>query len=57
VQGSAYLQEEEFYLALNSFRGLQNLILTTIHPALPPDAYLSPQFVAPLDHDRGDECR
>ena len=49
VQGSAYLQEEEFYLALNSFRGLQNLILTTIHPGLPPDAYLSPQFVAPLD--------
>lgn len=49
LQGNDYLQKEEFNLALNAFRQLQNLILTTVHPALPIDTYLNPGFRFPVD--------
>jgi hypothetical protein len=48
LRGYAYLKDDECYLALNSFRQLQNLILTTVHPTLPADAYLDPRFIAPM---------
>jgi hypothetical protein len=51
VQGYGHLQNDELYLALQTFRQLQNLILTTVHPKLPADAYLSPNFVLPLDEE------
>src|SRR5215470_6792651 len=49
AQGYDYLRQEEFGLALNSFRQLQNLILTTVHPTLPIDSYRRPQFQFPVD--------
>jgi len=49
LQGNDYLQKEEFNLALNAFRQLQNLILTTVHPALPIDTYLNRSYRFPVD--------
>src|SRR6266568_4762556 len=49
ARGYDYLKQEEFSLALDSFRQLQNLILTTVHPTLPIDSYRRPQFVFPID--------
>ncbi|HYR44231.1 MAG TPA: hypothetical protein VER98_14475 [Terriglobia bacterium] len=49
IQGNANLQKEEYNLALNAFRQLQNLILTTVHPTLPIDSYLNPNFRFPFD--------
>jgi hypothetical protein len=49
AQGYAYLRQEEYYLALNAFRELQNLILTTVHPTLPIDIHRKPDWVFPMD--------
>jgi hypothetical protein len=49
LQGNGYLQNEEYNLALNAFRQLQNLILTTVHPTLPIDTYRNPDFRFPMD--------
>ena len=50
LQGNSNLQNEEYNLALNAFRQLENLILTTVHPTLPIDSsYLNPAFRFPVD--------
>jgi hypothetical protein len=49
IQGYDYMRQEEFSLALDTFRQLRNLILTTVHPTLPIDSYRRPQFVFPMD--------
>src|SRR5215510_15050891 len=49
AQGYAYLRQEEYYLALNAFRDLQNVILTTVHPTLPIDLHRKRSLVFPLD--------
>jgi hypothetical protein len=43
------LKQGRYAAALDAFRQLQNLILTSVHPTLPVTSYLSPQFVAPMD--------
>ncbi|PWT83400.1 MAG: hypothetical protein C5B44_00660 [Acidobacteria bacterium] len=49
AKGYDYLKQEEYGLALDSFRQLQNLILTTVHPTLPIDSYRRPRFSFPMD--------
>src|ERR1700694_1020945 len=43
------LQTRKFDGALDAFRQLHNLILTTVHPSLPPTSYGHPGWTAPLD--------
>ena len=51
LYGAAYdqLKQQKFAGALDAFRQLQNVILTTVHPTLPPTSWYFPWFVAPLD--------
>ncbi|HVT94413.1 MAG TPA: hypothetical protein VHD76_16315 [Bryobacteraceae bacterium] len=49
AKGYDYLKQEEYSLALDAFRQLQNLILTTVHPTLPLDSYRRPLFQFPID--------
>src|SRR5215469_12710130 len=44
-----YLKQQQYDRALDAFRQLQNLILTTVHPTLPVTSYIDPEFIAPLD--------
>jgi hypothetical protein len=48
---SAYdaLKKGQFATALDAFQQLQNLILTIVHPSLPPTSYRNGNFVAPMD--------
>ena len=43
------LKQGQYATALDAFQQLQNLILTSVHPALPATSYRDGQFVAPLD--------
>jgi hypothetical protein len=45
----ALLKTQKFDGALDAFRQLHNLILTTVHPSLPPTSYGHPRWTAPLD--------
>src|ERR1700676_3489719 len=51
LYGAAYdqLKQQKYAGALDAFRQLQNVILTTVHPSLPSTSWFSPSFVAPLD--------
>jgi hypothetical protein len=48
---SAYasLKQGQYANAMDAFQQLENLILTSVHPALPVTSYWSGQFSAPLD--------
>jgi len=46
-QGQAYLQKEEYNLALDKFRDLMGLILRTAHPKMPVDPNSLPIFTFP----------
>jgi len=43
------LKQGQYATAMDAFQQIQNLILTTVHPALPATSYLNGQFVAPMD--------
>jgi hypothetical protein len=49
VGAYASLKQGQYAKALDAFQQIQNLILTTAHPALPANSYWNGQFVAPMD--------
>ena len=49
LEGQRRLHQEEFALALDTFRELQALILVTADPQMPPDPHRSPGFRFPMD--------
>lgn len=49
MTGQKHLRQEEYVLALNSFRELMALILRTANPQMPFDPYLLQRFVFPMD--------
>ena len=50
-KGKKHLYHEEYALAFNSFKELSHLILSTVHPTLPPNPSTNYYFNAPLSLD------